>query len=181
MVIVALGCVRAMEFAKAQLQSRDEASRTDNALSFGEIVGASFALYSPRKAWPFLARTFAIAPARGQAMLAWIAEKIWSGHEAHGWDYLDEAMQADVCEWTRNWRVASGELPVQLGKIDKRILSLLTTYGTEAAISQLERLSRAFPTETALQSRAKKARHKQREWAWRPLLPAEVVALSMER
>ena len=113
-------------------------------------------------------------------MLAWIAEKIWSGQEAHGWDYLDEPMKADVCEWTRNWRAASGKVPVQLGKIDRRILSLLTTYGSEAAVSQLERLSRAFPNEATLPSRVKKARHKQREWAWRPLLPAELVALSVE-
>jgi hypothetical protein len=180
MVLVARGWAGVREFAKGQLQSRDETGRTDNALSFGEVIGASFALYRPRDAWPFLSRKIAIAPARGWAMLAWIADKIWSGQEAHGWDYLDEPMKSDVCEWARNWRAALGKLPVHLGKIDRRILSLLATYGSEAAVSELERLSRAFPTETALQSRAKKARHKQREWAWKPLLPAEVVALSME-
>lgn len=175
MLLVSHGCDKARALARANLQSRDDTRGADEPLSFGEIVGASFALYCPRRAWPFLSRKVAIAPARGWAMLAWIAEKIWLGQADDSWDYLDEPMKADVCEWTRNWLATSGRLPTHLGKVGRRVLDLLATYPTEAAVSELERLSRAFPNEPSLKSRAEKARYEIRKWAWKPSLPREVL------
>jgi hypothetical protein len=180
--LTASHCPAARTFAKEQLQSENDLGAADEPLAFGETVAASFVLHDPVEAWPFLAKRIERAPSRGCAILAWAADRIWLPQSFHGWNWLTEEMLADTYEWIRRWQASRGKRPAgNLGKLARIVLRELGRDKGSAAMSQLERLSRAFPNDRGVNQRLKRAQNRRLDWSWRPYPPTDVLALTSEQ